>query len=67
MLKLETARRDFGPIEDAAGNGPPARGRGLAPLLVIREIGVALEREREHTAIEAQDVLSQADEALVMG
>jgi hypothetical protein len=37
------------------------------PLLAIREAGAALEREREQAAIEAQDVLSQADEALVMG
>ena len=67
MLKLETAHRDFGQIEDAAGGGPPVRGRGLTSLLAVREIRAALEREREQEAIEAQDALSQADEALVMG
>jgi hypothetical protein len=46
---------------------PPLGGRGVVPLLAIREAGAALEREREQAAIEAQDVLSQADEALVMG
>jgi hypothetical protein len=67
MLKLEAAHRDFGPIEDVAGDGSPVWGRGLTPTLAIREIRTALEREREHAAMEAQDVLSQADEALVMG
>jgi hypothetical protein len=67
MLKLETAYPDFGPIEDALGSGSPVVGRGLAPLLAILGAGAALEREREQAAIEAQDALSQADEALVMG
>jgi hypothetical protein len=67
MLNVEKAYRDFGPIEDARGAGSPLGGRGVVPLLAIREAGAALEREREQAAIEAQDVLSQADEALVMG
>jgi len=67
MLKPETAYRDFGPIEDASGSGSPVVGRGLLPLLAILEAGAALEREREQEAIEAEDALSQADEALVMG
>ena len=67
MLKLETAYPDFGRIEDASGSGSPVVGRGLAPLLAILEAAAALERELEHAAIEAQDVLAQADEALVMG
>lgn len=37
------------------------------PLLAIREARAALELGREHAGIEAQDALSQADEALVMG
>jgi hypothetical protein len=49
------------------GAGSPLGGRGLVPLLAIREAVAALERELEHAAIEAQDVLAQADEALVMG
>ena len=65
MLNVEKAYRDFGPIEDARGAGSPLGGRGLVPLLAILEAGAALEREQ--AAIEAQDVLSQADEALVMG
>ena len=65
MLNVEKAYRDFGPIEDARGAGSPLGGRGLVPLLAILEAGAALEREQ--AAIEAQDVVSQADEALVMG
>ena len=65
MLNVEKAYRDFGPIEDARGAGSPLGGRRLVPLLAILEAGAALEREQ--AAIEAQDVLSQADEALVMG
>ncbi len=67
MPNVEEAYRDFGPIGDARGAGYPLGGRGVVPLLAIREAGAALEREREQAAIEAQDVLSQADEALVMG
>jgi hypothetical protein len=66
MLNVEKAYRDFGPIEDARGAGSPLGGR-VVPLLAIREARDSLEREREQAAIEAQDVLSQADEALVMG
>lgn len=58
MVSMEMAHRDFESIED---------GRGLAPLLAVLEAGTNLEREREQEAIEAQDVLSQADEALVIG
>ena len=67
MLKSETASPDFGPLEDASGSVSPVVGRGLVPLLAILEAGAALEREGEQAAIEAQDILSQADEALVMG
>jgi hypothetical protein len=66
MLKLETAYPDFGPIEDASGSGSPVSGRGSTPLLAIREAGAALEREREQAAMETQDILTQADEALVV-
>ncbi len=65
MQNMEAARRDFGPIEDASGSGSPVVGRGLAPLLAILEAGAALEREQ--ATMEAQDILTQADEALVMG
>ncbi len=67
MPNVEEAYRDFGPIGDARGAGFPRGGREVVLPLVIREARAALEREREQAAIEAQDVLSQADEALVMG
>ena len=67
MLKLETSHRDAGPSGDARGTGSPLGRLGLVPLLGIPEAGAALEREREQAAMEAQDILTQADEALVMG
>ena len=67
MFDTEIARQDFGPIEDALGALPRVGGRGLAPLLTNWEVLAALAREQEHAAIEAEDILSQADEALVMG
>ncbi len=67
MTNTEVARQDFGPIEEVWRSGLPRGGRGLLPLLVILEATTALELEREQAAVEAQDVLSQADEALVMG
>ena len=67
MPNAEKAYRDFGPIEDARGGGPPLGGRGVVPLLASLQAGAALEREREQATIDAEDVSSQADEALVMG
>ena len=67
MLNVEKAYRDFGPVEDARETGSPLGGLGVVPLLALREARAALEREREQAAIEAQDILSQSDEALVMG
>ncbi len=67
MFSTEIARQDFGPIEDALGALPRVGGRRLVPLLANREVVVALAHEQEHAAIEAEDVWSQADEALVMG
>ncbi len=67
MFNTEIERQDFGPIEDALGALPRVGGRGLLPLLAAREAVAALAREQEHAAIEAEGVLSQADEALVMG
>jgi hypothetical protein len=58
MPNAEKACRDFGPIEEA---------REAEPLLAILLTGAALQREREQADIEAQDALSLADEALVMG
>ena len=42
-------------------------GRQLSPLLGAWEARVALARTQEDVAIEVENVLSQADEALVMG
>jgi hypothetical protein len=67
MINLEMAHRDIAPIEDASGALAPVGGGELVPLLAVRRAVDALAREREHAAIEAEDVLSQADEALVMG
>ncbi len=67
MFNTEIAHQDFGPIEDALGALPRVGRRGLAPLLAAQMAMAALAREQEHAAIEAEDVLSQADEALVMG
>jgi hypothetical protein len=42
-------------------------GRQSSLLIGAREARVALARTQEDAAIEVEDVLSQADEALVMG
>ena len=67
MINLGTTRRNFGSIEDVLGALPRVGDRELVPLLATQEALAALAREQEHAAIEAEDVLSQADEALVMG
>ncbi len=67
MISQEMAHRDFGLVEErfaslAAGGGE------LSLLLAAREEAkVGLARAQEDAAIEAQDVLVQADEALVLG
>ncbi len=64
MLNQETVHQDFESVEESFADGE----RELSLLLVAQEEARdALVRAQEHTAIEAQDVLSQADEALVMG
>ena len=67
MLNLETTHRDFGSAETASATPVPIGGRGLAFLPAMQEARTALAREQEHAAIEVQDVLSHAEEALVMG
>jgi len=67
MIDLGTTRRDFEVIEEALGDLAPVGGRGPVPLLAAQVATAALAREQEHAAIEAEDVLSQADEALVLG
>ncbi len=66
MFNQGMVQRDFGSVEDefASLAGGPA-----FPLLLAGqgEAWAALACAQEDALIEAQDVLSQADEALVMG
>lgn len=64
MLEREMVHLGFGLVEDGFAGGA----REFSLLLVAqREARAALARAQEDAAIEAVDVLSQADEALVMG
>ncbi len=67
MFNLELVQRDFGSVEE--GFASLAGGGRVLPLLLAAqmEATVALARAREDAAIEAQNALAQADEALVMG
>lgn len=66
MITQEIAHRDFGELEDLFASLADG-GREPSLLLVDRNVRAALAREQEDAAMEAQDILSQADEALVMG
>ena len=66
MLNREIAHQDFRSVEDAFAT-PPGGGWELSLLLAAQEATAALARTQERVAIDAQDVVSQADEALVMG
>ena len=68
MIKQEIVHQDLGSIEGRFAS-PAGGGLGFSLLLVAPEEtrAVALARVQEDAAIEAQDALSQADEALVMG
>jgi hypothetical protein len=67
MFNQEMVQRDLGSVED--GFASLAGGGREFSLLVAgqEEAWAALARAQEDVAMEAQDVLSQADEALVMG
>jgi hypothetical protein len=67
MINLGTTQREFGSIEDTLGAFAPIGGRGLVAALATQEAVAALAREQENAAIEAEDILTQADEALVLG
>ena len=63
MLEQEMVHLGFGSVEEGFAGGV----RELLLLLAARDARVALAGAQEDAAIEAQDILSQADEALVMG
>ena len=65
MIDQEMAHQVIGSVEERHAHG----GRGFSLLLAARDgsWASALARAQEEAAIEAQDALSQADEALVMG
>jgi hypothetical protein len=66
MFNQEMVQRDFGSVE--GGFASLAGGLEFSLLLAGQEEAwAALARAQEDALIEAQDVLSQADEALVMG
>ena len=67
MINQEMAHRDFGAVEERFA-GLAGDSRDFSLLLVARVEAMAdLARAQEDAAIEAQDVLAQAAEALVMG
>jgi len=66
MFNQEMVQRGFGSVEDRFAS--LAGGLEFSLLLTSQEEAwAALARAQEDAAIEAQDALSQADEALVMG
>jgi hypothetical protein len=67
MIKQEMVHQDLGSVEDTFATRAGG-GREFSLLLAVQEEArTALARAQEDAAIEAQDVLSQADEALVLG
>ena len=67
MINQEMAHRGFGTVEGMFA-GLTHGGRESSLLLAAQEeAGAALARAQEDAAMEAQDILSQADEALVLG
>jgi hypothetical protein len=67
MLNQEIVHQDFGSIDERFARHAGG-GREFSLLLAAKEEArAALARAQEEAAIEAEDVLSQADEALVLG
>ena len=67
MFNQEMVQRDFGSVEDRFARLADG-GQDLSLLLAAHEEAMAaLVRAQEDADMEAQDVLSQADEALVLG
>jgi len=66
MFNKEMVQRNFGSVEERFAS--LAGGLEFSLLLASQEEAwAALARAQEDAVIEAQDALSQADEALVMG
>ena len=69
MLSQEIGHQDFRSVGDTFAT-PANGGQEELSLLVAtqeEEVRAALARVHEHADIEAQDVLRQAEEALVLG
>jgi hypothetical protein len=68
MMNQEMVQGDLGSMEEGFAS-PAHGGRGFSLLLTAQDEAwaAALARAQEDAAIEAQDALSQADEALVLG
>ena len=67
MINQEMVHQDLESVEDTFAT-PVGGGLEFSLLLAAqKEARIALARTQEDAAIEAQDVLSQADEALVLG
>ena len=69
MLSQEIVHQDFRSVGDTFAT-PANGGQEELSLLVAtqeEEVRAALARVHEHADIEAQDVLRQAEEALVLG
>ena len=68
MLSQEIVHQDFRSVGDTFAT-PANGGQELSLVLATQEeeVRTALARVLEHADIEAQDVLTQADEALVLG
>ena len=68
MIDQEMVHQDLGSVEGRFAS-PAHGGRGFSLLLTAQDEAwaAALARAQEDAAIEAQDALSQADEALVLG
>jgi hypothetical protein len=66
MIEQEMAHQDLGTVGRRFAS--PSGGRWFWLLLEVQQgAGATLSRTQEDAAIEAEDILSQADEALVMG
>lgn len=66
MINQEIVQQDFGSAEERFAGRTGGRELSLLPA-AQEEAGAALARAQEDATLEAQDILSQADEALVLG